>query len=65
MGVAMTESVPEANDADLADQALPVDANGDEGDAFSEDLTAGAEADAADMFEQQRSAPLDDDDYDR
>jgi hypothetical protein len=59
----MTESVPEANDADLAEQSAPVNDPAD--GPRSDDFSANTEADAADMFEQQQSAPLPDDDYDR
>jgi hypothetical protein len=58
----MTEPVPEANDADLAEQSVPVNPTDD---LRSDDFSANTEADAADMFEQQQSAPLPDDDYDR
>jgi hypothetical protein len=61
----MTEPAREASDADVADQALPVDENGDESDTFTEGLTAGAEADSADLYEQQQSVPSPEDDYDR
>ncbi|MEZ0364033.1 MULTISPECIES: hypothetical protein [Mycobacterium] len=58
----MTGPVPEANDADLAAQSAPVT---DPDDARDESFSVDAEADAADLFEQHRSAPLPDDDYDR
>jgi hypothetical protein len=60
----MTESIPDANEADLVEQALRAD-NRDETDPATNDLSTGAEADAADLFEQQQSAPMPDDDYDR
>lgn len=59
----MTEPVPEASDADLAEQAVPV--NDPTDDLRVDDFPVSAEADAADLLEQHRSAPLPDDDYER
>lgn len=59
----MTEPFSEANDADLADQALPA-GDPDDGPA-PQYSTVGAEADPADVVEQQQDVPSADEDYDR
>lgn len=63
----MTDSHAEASDTDLAEQALPADGGfeDDEAEVFSEDVAVDAEADTADLLEQQHSVPSPDDDYDR
>ncbi len=61
----MTDPTAEASDADRADQALPVDDSVEEADPFDEHTVASAEANPADLLEQQQSVPPDDDDYDR
>ena len=60
----MTSNNAEASDIDLADQAVPADDTEDV-DAFGGDIPATAEADPTDILEQRRSAPTDEDDYDR
>ncbi|HEU0190597.1 MAG TPA: hypothetical protein VFR17_04915 [Mycobacterium sp.] len=60
----MTRPVPQADDADLAEQAASVDDASDI-DAPDEDLTLSGEADPADVFEQHQRVPSGDDDYDR
>lgn len=60
----MTEPF-DASDADRAEQALPVGDPDDETDPSTQYSTAGAEADSADMIEQQQGVPAADDDYDR
>jgi hypothetical protein len=59
----MTEPVPEANDADRAEQSVPVEDPAD--DAHADGFSANTEADAADVLEQYQDAPIPDDDYDR
>lgn len=61
----MTEPFAEASDADLADQALPVGDLGDETDPATEYTATSADADTADLIEQQQGIPSADDDYDR
>jgi hypothetical protein len=61
----MTEPVPEASDADLAEQSVPVDDAAEDVDVPADDLSMSAEADPADLLEQHQSVPSPDDDYDR
>lgn len=61
----MTEPFAEASDGDLAEQTIPVGDGGDEADPFNDQLITSAEADIADVVEQRRAVPSDDDDYDR
>lgn len=56
----MTEPVPEASDIDIADQSRSAD---DPDEAAAAEFAATAEADFADLAEQQQVAPLGDDDY--
>lgn len=59
----MTQPDPEASDGDLAEQSRLADPQDDAGG--DDEFSAPAEADTADLLEQQQSVPLPDDDYDR
>lgn len=61
----MTDPIADASDADLAEQAVPVDDADEETGQVSEYVTPSIDADIADVLEQQRSVPVGDDDYDR
>ncbi|MFL0178479.1 MULTISPECIES: hypothetical protein [unclassified Mycobacterium] len=62
----MTSRNVEASDADLAEQAVPA-AVGDEADDETPgpEISAGDNADIADVVEQHRGVPADEDAYDR
>lgn len=62
--MSMTEPHIEASDADLAEQALPVDVPADDPAPSGDGITADLEADTADVIDQWRDVPLSDDDYD-
>lgn len=57
----MTEPIPSASDLDIAEQAMAVEEEHD--DAFDPGALVSGEANPADVFDQQQSVPLDDDDY--
>ncbi|OMC06994.1 hypothetical protein A5735_03275 [Mycolicibacter heraklionensis] len=59
----MTSRDVEANDADLADQAVPAVQSDDE--TPGPEISAGDQADIADVAEQHRGVPTGEDDYDR
>lgn len=59
----MTSRDIEASDADLAAQAAPALEADDE--TPGPEISAGDHADIADVVEQHRSVPTDEDDYDR
>lgn len=61
----MTEPFAEANEGDLAEQAIPAGDTGDEPGPFTGHPVAGVEADIADVIEQWQAVPTADDDYDR
>lgn len=59
----MMESIPQASDADLAEQAAPANGLGDQ--LRAEDFSVNVEADVADLVEQHQDVPQPDDDYAR
>lgn len=59
----MTRRDVEASDADLAGQAAPALEADDE--TPGPEISAGDHADIADVVEQHRGVPTDEDDYDR
>ncbi|PQM54156.1 hypothetical protein [Mycolicibacter virginiensis] len=59
----MTSGDAEASDADLAAQAAPVPDVDDE--TPGPEISAGDHANIADVVEQHRGVPTDEDDYDR
>ena len=52
----------EAPEADVAEQEAPVDPTDDSNDAVPPVATSDVEADEADLLEQARAVPLDDED---
>lgn len=59
----MTSRDVDASDADLAGQAVPAVEADDE--TPGPEISAGDDADIADVVEQHRGVPSDEDDYDR
>lgn len=59
----MTSRNVEASDADVAEQAVPAMEADDE--MPGPEISAGDHADVADVVEQHRGVPTDEDDYDR
>ena len=59
----MIEPIPPADEADIAEQARPVDAGIDECDVGPDELGENRDADAGDVLDQQRSVSGDDDDH--
>jgi hypothetical protein len=57
------EPIPDADEADIAGQALPIDDGIEEGDALPDALDDNPDADATDLFDQKLSAPGQDDDH--